>query len=201
MPPLLVVVIIGSLISLYKTTSNTPSVAGTTWSVNETGKKFIEYNFSPDGSVHYWSNRYWRNGTWKQEGERVYMDVNSGYAQYVGSMSESVMTVSAKNIEGKEWAWSMRKVEASCGSIGDSALKSYIGKNIDAMKANYSSKPLDVTWGEDRYYAWDSRSISTYADKPVCILTVQTNTQGEVIGSDIQGYPCSCAPFALESTQ
>lgn len=190
-------VIVGGFVALLKGGTEVPSVSGTTWSAHENGKRFIEYSFNSDGTVSYWNYRYWRNGTWKQDGKMIFMETNRGYAMYVGEIEHNVMTVSAKNVEGKEWSWLMQKSERVCGPTGDSVLQSHIGKKIDELKARIQTKPLDITWGEERYYAWDSRSFPSFADKPACVVKVQVDKSGAVIGSDIQGDPCSCTPFAV----
>jgi hypothetical protein len=81
------------------------SVAGTTWVSKETDGTY-EYTFVADGVLLYKSAAgYWNNGSWKQDGNSIYMETNKKYAERRGVMTGRQIRGHAWNVTGKRWTW------------------------------------------------------------------------------------------------
>ena len=69
------------------------------------------YYFNPNGTLTY---SYWKrthsNGTWKQEGKRVYWEANKRYYQFEGTIEGHVITGTGWNVAG--WRGRLR-IQAS----------------------------------------------------------------------------------------
>ena len=89
--------------SLYGTAA---SVAGSSWNVIETdGDKDI-FTFMADGSLHYWDGKKdYANGTWKQDGDSIYIEMNNKFCEYQGRITGTHMEGKAWNVKGKNWTW------------------------------------------------------------------------------------------------
>ncbi len=82
------------------------SVSGTTWVGTDSGGDYYEYYFQADGALFYKSpSGFWTNGTWKQDGDSIYMETNNKYSEYQGRISGTHMEGKAWNIKNKEWTW------------------------------------------------------------------------------------------------
>ena len=85
-------------------------VAGTTWAGTDSQGDYYEYHFMPDGSLHYKSpTGFWKNGTWKQDGDQIYMETNNKYCERFGTIRGTTMKGHAKNVAGGAWNWSATK--------------------------------------------------------------------------------------------
>lgn len=199
-PPVLILILIGLGLGASRS-PNVESIADTAWRATDNGSQYKEYTFRPDGSISFWNrNTYFKSiGAWKQNGKVIHLEVNNGYAEYNGSVEENNMALSARNIEGTEWSESLQRTVQSCGAVGAIALQAYLGMAIESVKTTIGRSPLDITWGEERHFAWDSRKSAQYEDRPTCVLKLQVDSEGIVVDSDIQGHPCSCASFVTET--
>lgn len=83
-----------------------PSVAGTTWVGTDSRGDYYEYHFQPDGALHYRSpTGFWKNGTWRQDRNAIYMETNNGYSERQGLIIGTRMEGKAWNVEGRKWTW------------------------------------------------------------------------------------------------
>jgi hypothetical protein len=81
-------------------------LAGTTWEGEETPGGRYEYTFHPDGTLEYdYSTGRFRNGTWRQDGDSVYMEMNGQYAENKGTIRGQRMEGSGSNVNGLRWTW------------------------------------------------------------------------------------------------
>ena len=86
------------------------SIADTTWVGTDSDGDYYENHFQKDGSLHYKSpTGFWKNGTWRQDGEVVYFEMNRGYSEYDGRMSGKLMEGTGKNIKGHRWTWKLKQ--------------------------------------------------------------------------------------------
>ena len=86
------------------------SIAGTTWAGTDSDGDFFAYYFQKDGALHYKvPSGVWRNGTWRQEGNKVYIETNNGYAELQGVISGNRIEGTARNIKGHQWTWVGKK--------------------------------------------------------------------------------------------
>ncbi len=68
------------------------SVAGTTWVGTDSDGDYYEYHFQTNGALHYKSpTGFWKNGTWRQEGNEIYMETNNRYTERQGIISGNRM--------------------------------------------------------------------------------------------------------------
>ena len=84
------------------------SLAGTSWTVVETnssGDRDI-FNFTPDGTLAYsYQNGSYTNGTWKQDGDSIYIEMNNKFVEYTGRITGTHIEGKASNIKKENWAW------------------------------------------------------------------------------------------------
>ena len=84
----------------------TASVAGTTWVVTDPEGAY-DYYFQADGALHYKSpTGFWKNGTWKQDGNAIYMETNDKFAEFQARIVGTTrMEGKACNNNGRQWTW------------------------------------------------------------------------------------------------
>lgn len=91
----------------------TPDVTGTVWVSDETAVDLgvIEYTFHEGGKLT-WKrndgNQVWTAGTWKQEGEHLYWEVNQRYVDYNTDFKSGRFEGGALNKTNTRWAISLR---------------------------------------------------------------------------------------------
>ena len=86
------------------------SVAGTTWAGTDSDGDYYEYSFRPDGALHYKSpTGSFTNGTWKQDGDSIYMEMNQKYSEHRGRISGTSMRGKAWNVVKHKWTWKAEK--------------------------------------------------------------------------------------------
>lgn len=90
--------------------SSTASVAGTTWAGTDSDGDYYEYTFQVDGVLRYKSpSGTFTHGTWKQDGDAIYMETNEKYSEYQGRISGMHMEGNAWNTKGRKWTWAADK--------------------------------------------------------------------------------------------
>jgi formylglycine-generating enzyme required for sulfatase activity len=88
----------------------TNSVGGTTWVGKDSQGQYREFHFQKDGALHYRSGTsYSTNGTWKQNGNTIYMETNKKYAEFQGLIRGDRMEGNAWNVKGLRWTWTADK--------------------------------------------------------------------------------------------
>jgi hypothetical protein len=83
---------------------------GTTWTGTDiyVGSKFVpyKYTFGADGILTYsYQGHTYRNGTWRQKGDAVYMETNKRYSERIGLIQGSHIQGVGRNIVGRSWNW------------------------------------------------------------------------------------------------
>ncbi len=85
-------------------------ISGTTWAGTDSEGDYYEFYFLSDGVLHYSSpSGFYKNGTWKLDGNSIYMEMNRKYSEYEGTLIGTKIQGSAKNIAGIHWSWSVSK--------------------------------------------------------------------------------------------
>jgi hypothetical protein len=88
--------------------STVASIAGSSWNVVETdteGSRDI-FNFLADGTLSYsYQNGSYTNGTWKQYGDAIYIEMNKKFVEYRGRISGTHIEGTASNVKGNTWTW------------------------------------------------------------------------------------------------
>jgi hypothetical protein len=83
---------------------------GTTWTGTDiyVGRTFVpyKYTFGADGILTYsYQGNTYRNGTWRQNGNAVYMETNKKYSERVGLIEGSHIKGVGRNLVGQSWNW------------------------------------------------------------------------------------------------
>jgi hypothetical protein len=82
------------------------SIAGTTWAGPDTMGRHYTYEFLADGTLHYtYENGSFTDGTWKQDGDSIYMSINNKFSERLGRITGTHMEGKAWNVKGKNWTW------------------------------------------------------------------------------------------------
>ncbi|MGD0292343.1 MAG: hypothetical protein ABSB30_00665 [Terracidiphilus sp.] len=86
------------------------SLAGTSWTVVETDGDRDIFNFLADGTLSYsYQNGSYTNGTWKQDVDSIYIEMNNKFVEYQGRISGTHIAGKAWNIKGHHWTWTADK--------------------------------------------------------------------------------------------
>jgi osmotically-inducible protein OsmY len=92
--------------------STVASIAGTSWNVVETdtdGSRDI-FNFLADGTLSYSYQRgSYTNGTWKQYGDAIYIQLNNKFVEYQGQITGTHIEGTASNVKKENWTWTADK--------------------------------------------------------------------------------------------
>jgi hypothetical protein len=88
-------------------------LTGTSWEMFEsTGEKII-WNLEPNGVLSYKSNNgFWRNGSWKQTGDQLYLETNNRYYEAYGRiMGDQAEGGQFWNRAGLKGTWTGKRSE------------------------------------------------------------------------------------------
>lgn len=87
------------------------SLVGTSWYGDGVVGKTL-YRLGPGGQMVYsYGGRTYSNGTWRQEGSRVYWEMNRGYCWFEGEVRDGQLAGVAQNKRGGRWELRMKRVE------------------------------------------------------------------------------------------
>jgi hypothetical protein len=90
-----------------------PSVEGTTWVGEHTVSDLnrIDYTFLPEGKLtyRYPNGTVYTKGSWRQDGEELYLEMNNRYAEYTVTYRDGRFEGDAKNVVGKAWRLTLTK--------------------------------------------------------------------------------------------
>ncbi len=90
--------------------SLTQSVSGTTWEGKDSDGEYSIYHFLPDSILHYEiSTGFWQNGSWKQDNNKIYFEMNNKFSEHNGTIRGNKMKGTGHNIEKHEWTWKANK--------------------------------------------------------------------------------------------
>ena len=84
-------------------------LAGTTWLAQDVVGATV-YEFLPTGVLKYsYNGSTFLNGTWRQSGSAVYMEMNNRYAERDAVIRGDSMSGTGHNTVGKTWTWTARR--------------------------------------------------------------------------------------------
>jgi hypothetical protein len=90
--------------------TGTESVEGTMWRGETTPGAIFIVRFERGGILCYTSpSGTWRNGTWKQNGSAIYLEMNQKYAEYRGVIRGDRIAGEAGNVNGDNWTWDVKR--------------------------------------------------------------------------------------------
>lgn len=116
--PLLLLMLLPALVAAQQTDKQstlpnntlTASVAGSTWVGTDSEGDYYEFHFQADGALHYKSpSGFYKNGSWKQDGDGIYMETNNKFSERQGRISGTHMEGNAWNVRGQKWSWQVDK--------------------------------------------------------------------------------------------
>ena len=92
-------------------TAEVPPLAGTSWSGSDTFNNSLTFEFLPEGVLRYTTQQSdFVSGTWKQDGNQVYMETNNKFAEFQGTIEGDTMSGSVQNTRDQKWQWHLTKI-------------------------------------------------------------------------------------------
>ena len=88
-----------------------PPLAGTSWAGKTAEGWDMTIDFTADGTmtVSYNGNSYNR-ASWKQDGDKVYYEMNDRYCEFVGKMTGDAIEGESHNVAGKQWTTRLTRI-------------------------------------------------------------------------------------------
>jgi hypothetical protein len=173
------------------------SLAGTSWTVVETDGDNDIFNFLSDGTLSYsYQNGSYTNGTWKQDGDSIYIEMNNKFVEYQGRITGTHIDGTASNVKGNHWTWtadyqsgtSLRNATQSNSSVASVAGTTWSG--VDSLDRHYDYEFLtDGTL----HYTYESGSFTdgTWKQDGDSIYMSMNNKyserQGRITGTHMEG--------------
>jgi len=86
-------------------------IAGTEWVGEDNVEKFIvTYRFEKNGILAYtYRGTFYRNGTWTQNGEKVYFELNNKFRELEATIEGEVISGKSWNKKGETWRTTLYK--------------------------------------------------------------------------------------------
>jgi len=137
--------------------SSTLNLSGTSWSVVETDSDASRdiFNFMPDGTLAYsYQNGSYTNGTWKQDGSSIYIEMNHKFVEYKGRITGTHIDGTASNIKGENWTWT--------ADIRSSSPVTYTPNNSSPSSISGTTWTGPDTLGRHYTYVFHSDGTLTY---------------------------------------
>jgi hypothetical protein len=169
------------------------NVAGTTWTGTDSDGDYYEYSFQADGALYYKSpSGFWMNGTWKQNGNSIYMETNNKYSEYQGRISGTHMEGNAWNIKDRKWTWAANLLNATTPSAS-STVASIAGTSWTVVETDGDNDIFNFMADGTLSYSYQNGSNTNgtwkqYGDS----IYIQMNNkfveyQGRITGTHIEG--------------
>jgi uncharacterized protein (TIGR02996 family) len=87
-----------------------PRLVGTCWAGDDSDGMAYIFRYRPRGKLNYTSpSGTFLNGTWRQVGNVVWMEMNRHYADYEGVIAGDRIRGGARNIERRRWRWDVTR--------------------------------------------------------------------------------------------
>ncbi len=90
------------------------NLEGTTWLYSGASQSKESYTFMKGGTLKYSPvklDKVFTNGTWVQDGDSIYMEMNNKHAEQEGIISGDSMSGKAWNKNGAKWDWTATKTK------------------------------------------------------------------------------------------
>jgi hypothetical protein len=177
--------------------STVASLAGTSWTVVETDGDNDIFNFLADGTLYYsYQNGSYTNGTWKQDGASIYIEMNNKFVEYQGRISGTHIEGTASNVKDKHWTWTADILSVAFSgntARGNSSVVSVAGTTWtgpDTMGRHYTYEFLT---GGTMHYTYENGSFTdgTWWQEVDTIYMSMNNKYserlGRITGSHMEG--------------
>jgi len=100
--------------SAQQAVTSSTDLKGTNWSGIDIymSSRFVPYTyrFGPNAVLTYgYQGQTYSNGTWRQNGDAVYMETNHKYSERVGLIQGKEILGVGRNVVGQTWNWSANR--------------------------------------------------------------------------------------------
>jgi hypothetical protein len=87
-------------------------IEGTVWSGSDSLDQTCTFRHLKGGILNYTTpSGTFQNGTWKQHGSNVYVEMNGKCAEYRGVLQGECIAGQAGNIRGLRWSWRVKRTK------------------------------------------------------------------------------------------
>lgn len=116
-----------------------------TWEGSDSDGDYLRFTFLPGGVLEYQNPTIaYRNGSWKQAGSAVSIEMNDHYAEYEGVIQGETMDGKAHNVAGKNWTWSVKRKTKSVPVPTPAGQRDVLGTTW--VGTGVRGEPLTVTF-------------------------------------------------------
>jgi uncharacterized protein (TIGR02996 family) len=98
-----------------------PRLGGTCWAGRDSAGRLYVFRYLAGGELNYTSpSGTFQNGTWRQVGNHVAMEMNRHFADYEGFVAGGQVRGTARNVAGGSWRWeATRTTDPELCDVGD----------------------------------------------------------------------------------
>ena len=169
------------------------NVVGTTWVGTDSDNDYYEYTFQADGALYYMSpSGFWKNGTWKQDGDSIYMETNNKYSEYQGRIIGTHIEGNAWNIKGRKWTW-VADLRNTPPASANSGVASIAGSSWNVIETNGDRDVFNFLADGTLSYSYQNGSYTngTWRQDGASIYIEMNNKyveyKGQITGTHIDG--------------
>lgn len=95
--------------SLFTANQQSHDLAGSIWIGDDGPIGRVRFKFERSGVLEYsYRGRTYRNGTWKQSGNRLYFEMNQGFRECKAVVLGSTIRGESRNKGGEKWTTTIR---------------------------------------------------------------------------------------------
>jgi hypothetical protein len=88
-----------------------PPLAGTSWAGKTAEGWDMTITFAADGKMTYgYRNNTHTTASWKQDGDKVYYEMNDRYCEFDGTLAGDVIDGQNHNVQGRTWTTRLTRV-------------------------------------------------------------------------------------------
>jgi outer membrane biogenesis lipoprotein LolB len=169
------------------------NVSGTTWVGTDSDGDYYEYSFQADGALYYKSpSGFYKHGTWKQDGDSIYMETNDKYSEYQGRITGTHIEGNAWNVKDLKWTW-VADLRNTPPAFANGAAASLAGTSCYVIETNGDRDIFNFVADGTLSYSYQNGSYTngTWKQDGDSIYIEMNNKfveyRGRITGSHIEG--------------
>lgn len=133
-----------------------PSVSETTWAGKDIRGQSILLYFAGDGSLVYKTpSGIWPNGSWRQEGDNLYFEMNKKFSEHKGTLHGNEVSGEGWTKQGYKNRWSATKQSANLASLVQATSVAHPPPALPAFLS-----PIDYAGAYESKVSFDNSSIT-----------------------------------------